>query len=745
MSRNLQRLIIDTGVTLKDNYRDNCVNFFIESDMSVTFERRGGLKLKNMLQAITDKVTTKKGMWITLASWLIVTILLAVFAPNAKDYEVSRIDSLPEDAQSVIAQSKVDEYFKDSNGTPAILVFHNDEQFSFQDLVDVSSQIENAEIPGVEQVVPLSTLPPQAAAGFFSEDQSTAILPIMFDASLETTEIRDSKDEVIKVVKDNSDLTLYVTGPAGIATDSLDLFSRADLVLILSTVGLILILLIVIYRSPLLALIPLLAAVFVYEVTMQSLGILGKAGLQLSNQTISIMSILLFAAVIDYSLFVFSRFREELKNYENKYDAMRAAMKEVGMPVFFSGGTVLAAMLVLFFADLGDYRNFAPTFGTTMVIIMIASVTLVPALFTLFGRKSFWPKVPKVGDAKVKDNSIWSKVGRMVVKKPGLYVAIVGIFLVISAANMFNLNYEFDTMKSFPEDMPSRQGYELIEEKFAKGELAPSTVLFEGKAAVTKEEQDALRDELLAQDLVSDVRINGTAEENRVLNFSLTFEEGPYDIETINAMEKMISNSETILKDADVDGELYFAGETATKVDDRSTNNRDVILIVILETILIFGMLLVLTKSFKMPIYMMGTILVSFLAALGLGMFLTNLFFDIDTIANRVPLYAFVFLVALGIDYNIMLISRFQEERRNHSVKEAVQIAVAKTGGVISSAGVILAATFAVLMTQPVQLLFVFGFIVAVGILLDTFLIRGVLLPGLIVLLEKDKAVSKEN
>jgi putative drug exporter of the RND superfamily len=141
----------------------------------------------------------------------------------------------------------------------------------------------------------------------------------------------------------------------------------------------------------------------------------------------------------------------------------------------------------------------------------------------------------------------------------------------------------------------------------------------------------------------------------------------------------------------------------------------------------------------------MGTILISFLAALGLGMFLTNLFFDIDTIANRVPLYAFVFLVALGIDYNIILISRFQEERRKHSVKEAVEIAVANTGGVISSAGLILAATFAVLMTQPIQLLFVFGFIVAVGILLDTFLIRGVLLPGLIVFFEKDKAVSENK
>ena len=159
----------------------------------------------------------------------------------------------------------------------------------------------------------------------------------------------------------------------------------------------------------------------------------------------------------------------------------------------------------------------------------------------------------------------------------------------------------------------------------------------------------------------------------------------------------MIGKSEQYLENSGIDGKLYFAGETAKQVDDRSINNSDVKLIVVLETILIFLLLVIMTKSFKMPIYMMGTILVSFLAALGLGMFLTELFFDIDTISNRVPVYSFVFLVALGIDYNIMLVSRFQEERKRHSVKKAVELAVANTGGVISSAGLILAATFAVL------------------------------------------------
>jgi len=700
--------------------------------------------MKSFLQSITDFVTTKKGMWITLAVWFILAMGLAVFAPSANDYKVSRIDTIPENAKSVIAEKKIDRYFKDDDGTPAILVFQATKgEIAFSQLGEITDKIAEADIHGIEQVVPLSMMPPQAAVHFLSEDKTTALVPVTFNSSLETKDLDNGLKQIHKINEETSDLNLFITGPAGIAVDSYDLFSRADVVLILSTVGLILILLVVIYRSPLLALIPLLAAAFVYEVVNQTLGIMGAAGLVMNNQTLSIMTILLFAAVIDYSLFVFSRYREELKIHENKFDAMKAAMRETGMPVFFSGGTVLAAMLVLFFAQFGDYRNFAPTFGTTMLIIMFASITLVPALFTLFGRKSFWPKIPKVGDVHVKKNSIWSGIGRFVVKKPVLSVAVIGIFLLISASNMFNMEYEFDTMKSFPDDMPSRQGYEILEEKFAKGNLAPTTVLFESSKALTSEQQEELRLAIAEQPLVSDVRINGKNEEDNVINYSLTFEDSPYAVKTMDALEEIRDNEQKIIADSKLEGNLHFAGETASRVDERSVNNRDLIVIVLFESILIFGLLIILTKSIKMPIYMMGTILLSFLAALGLGMFLTNIFFDISTISDRVPLYSFVFLVALGVDYNIILISRYQEERRKHSVKEAVEIAVANTGGVISSAGLILAATFSVLMTQPVELLSTFGFIVAIGILLDTFLIRGILLPGLIVLFEKDKEKKK--
>lgn len=675
------------------------------------------------------------------------TIVLSAFLPSVKEYEVTSIDSLPEDAKSVIAQNKVEEYFPNENGIPGILVFQSkDGEISYEELTSVVDAILAENIQSIDEIVPISYIPEQVALeAFFSEDLEAAIIPINFVEGLENKQLKEAKEEILAVVGENSDLEVYMTGPAGIGTDTLDLFSRADLVLIFSTVGLILVLLVIIYRSPLLALIPLLAAGIVYQVVMQILGLFGSLGLVISNQTVSIMSILLFAAVIDYSLFVFSRFREELKKEENKFTSMKNAINRVGSPIFFSGGTVLAAMLVLFFATFEDYRNFAPSFATTMAVIMVAAITLVPALFMLFGRKSFWPKIPRVGDETISQNSIWSRVGRFVVKKPVLSVVIVSIFMIVSASNLFNLKYDFNMLNSFPDDMPSLQGYHLLEEKFDKGDLAPTTVLIEAEDPITDQQIEELQSQFENENLVANVSVNGVTDDSLVIQYRLTFSESPYSIEVMDQLESMIGKSEQYLENSGIDGKLYFAGETAKQVDDRSINNSDVKLIVVLETILIFLLLVIMTKSFKMPIYMMGTILVSFLAALGLGMFLTELFFDIDTISNRVPVYSFVFLVALGIDYNIMLVSRFQEERKRHSVKKAVELAVANTGGVISSAGLILAATFAVLMTQPIELLFVFGFIVAVGIIIDTFIVRGVMMPGLLVMFEKDKEKQLEN
>ncbi|MBU8769663.1 MMPL family transporter [Cytobacillus oceanisediminis] len=702
--------------------------------------------MKKLLHSITDWVSTKRGMWITIIAWLVLMIGLSA-GPKLGDYKTNNFQSLPDEAKSIIAENKTEEYFPNKQGTPGILVFHNENgEVDIEEAKQILEGIMLEDIDGIKTIIDISKLPPQALGSFISEDKSTMIVPMELESGLgndQYAEINDLASEAgNNIAEDLESTAFYITGPAGIAGDTVKLFEQADFVLLIATVLIILVLLIAIYRSPLLAVIPLLATAIVYQVVNQSVALMGAGGLEINNQTTSIMSILLFAAVIDYSLFVFSRYREELNHYENKYIAMKHAMRATGEPVFFAGGTVLAAMLVLFFADFRDYQNFAPIFGTAMFFIMLASVTLVPALFTLFGRKAFWPKVPKYGTETEVKHKVWGPLARFVVNKPGLSGGMVGIFMLITALNIFNLDYEFDMVKKFPDDLPSRVGYEIVESRFDKGELAPSTLLVVSDLKLDETDASAITDKLQGFDEIASVRLSALSEDGKAAKMSVALSINPYSTEAITFMENLRDDTPELLKEAGVEAESYYSGVTAKIVDEQDINNGDIIKIVLLETVLILALLFALTKSVKMPIYMMATILLSFVSALGLGIFLVDVLFGFESISSRVPVYSFIFLVALGIDYNIILVSRFIEERKTHRVKDALEIAIRNTGGVISSAGLILAATFAALMTMPIADLFVFGFIVAMGILIDTFLVRGMLLPALIQFFEKDKETS---
>lgn len=698
--------------------------------------------MNKWLHPITDWVSTKKGMWITIIFWLVLMIGLSA-GPKLNDYKVASFQSLPDNAASIIAQNKVNEYFPQDDGTPGILVFTNEAgDIQLNEVMQILDAILAANIAGIDTIVDLNTFTPTQIESFISDDQSTMLIPMVLEGGLDSNDFSAINEEITTIGTDIASTLeqteFYITGPAGIAGDTTKLFAQADFVLLLATIVIILVLLIVIYRSPLLAFIPLLATVIVYQIVNQTVALLGAGGLEINNSTTSIMSILLFAAVIDYSLFVFSRYREELNRYESKYEAMKYAMRATGEPVFFAGGTVLAAMLVLFFADFRDYQNFAPVFGTAIFIIMLASLTLVPALFTLFGRKAFWPKVPKYGEVTEVKHGIWGPIAKFVVNRPGLSGGIVAALMLVTSLNVFNLDFEFDTVKSFPEDLPSRVGYEIVEEKFDKGELAPTSLIVESNSALTREQIDAIQQQLLTHEGVASVRFQGLTEDSQNLKLSVALSLNPYSTEAIDLLEDMREEGPALLTSANIDGEVHFAGVTAKLVDERAINKSDIYKIVLLETLLILVLLFGLTRSWKMPLYMMATILISYLSALGLGIFLVDVLFGFDAVSTRVPVYAFIFLVALGIDYNIILVSRFIEERKHASVKEALETAIRSTGGVISSAGVILAATFAALTTMPIADLFIFGVMVSIGILIDTFLVRGMLLPALILFFEKD-------
>src|SRR5690625_118057 len=278
--------------------------------------------MHKFLRSLTDRIVTKKGVWITFSVWIAITVILSLFAPSSKDYSVNNVSKLyPESSPSQVAQKKLDEYFKEDDGIPAILVFESTDTTLKDELMTLSDELFTTDIPYVKSVIPLHFLPPKATNAFITEDETAAFLPVLFEENLTSKEIRVGLEKMESIFENYPTLQAHVTGPAGIAVDATDLFSRADLVLLFSTVGIILVLLIFTYRSPLLALIPLLAAVFVYAVADRLLGLLGYIGFELASQSLSIMMILLFAVVIDYSLFIFSRFREELKHHDDKYEA----------------------------------------------------------------------------------------------------------------------------------------------------------------------------------------------------------------------------------------------------------------------------------------------------------------------------------------------------------------------------------------------------------------------------------------
>lgn len=713
---------------------------------------------------LVQYTSSQKGAKITILAWILAVVLFSLLAPSAKEYEVtSKEGSTKGNKPSEMAQQILKEQFSSTDGLPALLVFHRDGKISEDDIGkinELSEWLGSDEKPKqIMSALPFHALPPKVQKQMYSENESTLLINLSLEPDLESSEtlaVMNKIKEKVNNIEMNG-MQFEITGPAGISADTVSLFKSADIVLMLATVALIFILLIIIYRSPILAITPLIIAGIVYGVVDRILGLAGKnSWFTIDSSAVSIMLILLFAVLTDYSLFVFSRYREELMKQESKYASMKEAIFHVSEPIVFSGGTVLLAMLTLFVTVFEPYNHFAPVFSVAVVVILIAGLTLIPSIFAIMGRKAFWPFVPKVEEEKETTHGIWPAISKQVMKRPALLGGILLIVLLIGLFNFNSIQFSFNLLKSFPEDMPSRQGFELLEENYPAGQLAPVTVLVKSDkefpvnaelfekvnhlVSMLSDESNVasvtpiIQDEML--NIPESLPKNYLAESNKAIRLQLVLASNPYEKEALDTMQKLRDSEKTLLKDSGfstADVKIHFAGQTAQQLDVNHMNQRDMIVLFSLVTILLTIILGFQTKTILMPILMMATILVSFFSTMGFGWWIFKHLMGYDAISYRLPVYAFVFMVALGIDYNIMLVSRIKEEATKLPWREAVGKGVAVTGGVISSAGLILAATFAVLMTQPLQELFLFGFTMAFGILLDTFLIRGIFLPSILI------------
>lgn len=707
-------------------------------------------------------ITGPVGRWVTLAIWIVAAALLSVLLPQVGKQETNNAPNLSDSRPSVQAAAVAEREFTSGADVPALLVWHKQGGLKDADLDIVrklAEQWTKAPVPHQTAVPPLHQLPPEALKAQLSKDGSTLVTPVFFDKNADTEQLKEGvealKNQAVALIgsdpftvdTDQGALSARVTGPVGIQIDATGLFENADFALLLGTVLLVLVLLLIIYRSPILAFIPLVGVGFAYGVISPILGWMAREGwIVVDSQGISIMTVLLFGAGTDYCLFLISRFRQLLKHEPDKGKALRAALSDASGAVAMSGITVVIALLTLLLAEYGAFRRFAAPFSIAIFIMSIASLTLVPALLAVIGRASFWPFVPRTQQMREERAAKRGKpkpapeapprnfTGKIVVKRPGLIAVLSVVFLAVLAVTASQIKFTYDILSSFPSTMESREGYALIGSQFSEGELAPVKVIVD-----TGGKETGVAQKLADLPYVSRVSEPVQGQQNpQIVAYDVELALNPYALEALNKIPDLRDTAHAALAasgDANAADHVWVAGQTADQYDTKETGERDTRLILPVIIALIALLLLLYLRSVVATAYLVGTVILSYISALGLGWLVIHYLFGADAIQGSIPLYSFVFLVALGEDYNIFMISSIWRKRKEMPLKDAIREGVGETGGVIASAGLILAGTFAVLGTLPIQVLVQFGVITAIGVLLDTFLVRPYLVPAITALL----------
>jgi putative drug exporter of the RND superfamily len=543
------------------------------------------------------------------------------------------------------------------------------------------------------------------------------------EAELITDPVQDWRDQVSG---ERDGLEVKITGGGGFSTDAIEVFESLNGTLLLAAVSLVIFLLICIYRSPIFLFIPLIAVMFA-EFLSRSIGYgVSELGVTINGQSSSIMSVLVLGAGTDYALLLVARYREELHHTEDKHEAMRTALASAGPAIFASALTVIAALLCLTLAKVNGTAGLGPIAAIGIACAALSMLTLLPAMLTIFGRRAFWPFIPRfepnaAGETEdpYQHHSFWARVGQRVARGPQrVALGAIAVLLVCCAGFAF-FSTDLTSEDSYRTEVESVEGQELLDKSFPSGTTALTDVIVPqpGEVPAVKAAVEGVE----GVDAVSGPVASGP--EGTLIQ--ATLEPNPYSTEAFDLVEPMREAA------TEAAPGTLVGGPSAVEFDVREAAAWDSIVIPPLILLVVFLILIALLRAVTAPLILVGTVILSFLAALGVGYFVFDVIFGFPGSDPSLPLFAFVFLVALGVDYNIFLVARAREEAERHGTEQGMLRALAVTGGVITSAGIVLAGTFAVLGVLPLTFLTEIGFVVAFGVLLDTFLVRSVLVPAL--------------
>ncbi|MFD9906513.1 MMPL family transporter [Streptomyces sp. NPDC059063] len=664
--------------------------------------------------------------WLVLGFWIVVLVLAAPFAQKLSDEQDNTTSSwVPHSAESTQVLHASEEFRPES--MPMVVVYaREDGPLTARDRERIDEGVRGVKQLRAHWIRGDETRGPAYDKKGGEAQAAQVYVPLTMNNDT-WTDLPDAVDDVRGAVGKSSDgLDVYITGTAGVSADFAEAFAEIDSTLLLAAGAVVVVALLITYRSPVLLCIPLISVLVSLFGAQALIYLLARhADLTVNGQSQGILTVLVFGAGTDYALLLVARYREELRRHEDRHEAMALALHRAGPAVIASGATVVLSMLVLLTAEMSSTRGLGPVAAIGIAVALVAMLSLFPALLVIFGRWLFWPQIPHYGSADPAEKGVWARTGRRIARRPRMTWVLTSVTLAALAVGLVQLRAEgVSNNDAFIDKPESITGQEVKAEYFPAGTGDPLVVL------ANKAQGDEVRRAVAGTRGVSPESIAtppGTKPEH---DGKILFEATLTDPSDSRAAKDTVARVRDAVHDVP-DADAKVGGGTATLRDmDKATIHDDkvVIPLVLLVVLLILALLL---RAIVAPLLLIATVILSFSAALGISALVFRHVFDFPGEGTDFPLFVFVFLVALGIDYNIFLTTRIREEAGLRATRPGVLTGLAATGAVITSAGLVLAGTFAVLGTIPMVPFVEIGFAVALGVLLDTFIVRSVLVTSL--------------
>jgi RND superfamily putative drug exporter len=665
-----------------------------------------------MHRQIAGKLTGPVTKWFVLAFWIIAVGVLGSFGGKLTDVQNNEAASwLPGNAESTRALEKM-EPFQDPNSIPTTVVYSKKSGFTPEDLAAMKEQAgELQAMDDVEGTV-IGPIP--------SKDLQVAQTVVTYNLGAngwnKMPKIADKIHDIASV--DGS--KVYIAGAGGSAVDSFESFEGLDGSLLFAALGVVILLLLLTYRSPILWILPIFSVVAALGTALGLIYFLAKyADLTVNGQSQAIVSILVLGAGTDYALLLVARYREELRRHEDRHEAMAFALHRATPAIIASAGTVIAGMLCLLLAEMNSTAGLGPVCAIGVGVALLAMTTLLPALLVIFGRWMFWPKRPGFGSPEPTSTGLWAKVGRFIAPRPRKVWVVTALALGVAVLGVLTLNTNgLAAEDTYTKQFDSVTGQQILTEHGLADNSTPVMVVANADQADDVASAMNGIDNLeapskpIAKDGVAFITANLTVDSTTNAAF-----------DTVDAVRSAVHA---------VDGADALVGGNSAILDDMlQANTRDSKVIIPVTLLVVLLILMLLLRALTAPLILIATVVLSFGTALGLSSLVFKYVFDYPGADPSFPLFVFVFLVSLGIDYNIFLMTRVREETMTRGTRQGSLVALSATGGVITSAGLVLAATFGVLASLPLVFLVELGFAVALGVIIDTIIVRSVLVTAI--------------